>query len=42
MLFVEFRFLFFFAFVFTVYWALKNNTARKIFLLAASYFFYAC
>jgi alginate O-acetyltransferase complex protein AlgI len=42
MLFVEFRFFFFFAFVFTVYWALRQNTPRKIFLLAASYFFYAC
>lgn len=42
MLFVESRFFFFFAIVFCVAWALRSNTARKAFLLACSYFFYAC
>src|SRR4051794_18693370 len=42
MLFVEFRFLIFFAVVFSVHWALRGNTARKVWLLACSHFFYAC
>lgn len=42
MLFVQFRFLFFFLIVFAVHWALRGNTARKIWLLICSHFFYAC
>jgi alginate O-acetyltransferase complex protein AlgI len=42
MLFVEFRFFVFFAIIFCVHWALQSNTARKIWLLIASYFFYTC
>ncbi|MEI9892820.1 MAG: hypothetical protein WDN28_02605 [Chthoniobacter sp.] len=42
MLFVEFRFLFFFAVVFGVHWALRSNTARKWWLLLSSHAFYAC
>ncbi|MGI8891576.1 MAG: MBOAT family O-acyltransferase [Chthoniobacterales bacterium] len=42
MLFVESRFFIFFAVVLCVAWALRSNTARKVFLLACSYFFYAC
>ena len=42
MLFVETRFFFFFAVVFGVAWALRSNTARKAFLLACGYIFYAC
>ena len=42
MLFVEFRFFFFFAVVFSVHWALRSNTARKWWLLLSSHFFYAC
>jgi alginate O-acetyltransferase complex protein AlgI len=42
MLFVEIRFLFFFAIVFCVHWALRSNTARKWWLLLASHTFYAC
>src|SRR5438067_595318 len=42
MLFVEFRFFVFFAIVFSVYWSLRNNSARKVFLLLCSHFFYAC
>ncbi|MDR3406450.1 MAG: MBOAT family O-acyltransferase [Chthoniobacter sp.] len=42
MLFVEFRFLFFFALVFGVHWTLRSNTARKWWLLFSSHFFYAC
>src|SRR5689334_14023617 len=42
MLFVQFRFLVFFAIVFAVHWALRGNTARKVWLLLASHFFYAC
>ena len=38
--FVELRFLAFFAIVFGVHWALRWNTARKVFLLACSYVFY--
>src|SRR2546422_10260838 len=41
MSFVEFRFLWFFLVVFAVYWAMRDNTARKIWLLIASYAFYA-
>ena len=41
MLFVEARFFLFFAVVFAVTWSLRGNRERKIFLLAASYFFYA-
>ena len=33
---------FFFAIVFSVAWALRGNTARKVFLLVCSYFFYGC
>ncbi|HEV7401826.1 MAG TPA: MBOAT family O-acyltransferase [Chthoniobacteraceae bacterium] len=42
MLFVQFRFLIFFLVVFTVHWALRGLTARKVWLLAAGHFFYAC
>ena len=42
MLFVELRFFLFFALVFAIHWALRGNTARKVFLLACSYFFYGC
>lgn len=42
MLFVEFRFFVFFLVVFCVHWALRSNTARKVWLLACSHFFYAC
>ncbi|MEW6744970.1 MAG: MBOAT family protein [Planctomycetota bacterium] len=41
MLFVEYRFLVFFIVVLGVYWALRWNVARKIWLLATSYVFYA-
>jgi alginate O-acetyltransferase complex protein AlgI len=41
MSFVEFRFLWFFLLVFIVYWAMRNNAARKVWLLACSYAFYA-
>ena len=41
MLFVEFRFLWFFLAVFCVYWSLRENRSRKIWLLLCSYFFYA-
>ena len=42
MLFVELRFLIFFSVVFTVHWALRGNTARKLWLLLSSHCFYAC
>ena len=42
MLFVQFRFLIFFLIVLGVHWALRGNTARKVWLLACSHFFYAC
>lgn len=42
MLFVEFRFFWFFLAVFAVYWSLRENRTRKIWLLVCSYFFYAC
>ena len=41
MSFVEFRFLWFFLLVFIVYWAMRNNAARKVWLLLCSYVFYA-
>jgi alginate O-acetyltransferase complex protein AlgI len=41
-LFVQFRFLVFFVVVLSVHWLLRGNTARKVWLLAASHFFYAC
>src|SRR5882724_76174 len=41
MLFVEFRFFWFFLAVFCVYWALRENRSRKIWLLICSYIFYA-
>jgi len=41
LLFTELRFLAFFAAVFAVHWALRGSTARKVWLLAASYGFYA-
>ena len=40
MLFVEFIFLPFFVTVFVVHWLLPSHTARKVWLLAASYVFY--
>ncbi len=42
MLFVEFRFFWFFLAVFAVYWSFRKNDSRKIWLLVCSYFFYAC
>ena len=42
MLFVQFRFFVFFAIVLAVHWALRSNTARKVWLLLCSHFFYAC
>jgi alginate O-acetyltransferase complex protein AlgI len=41
MLFVEFRFFWFFLAVFSVYWLLRENRSRKIWLLICSYSFYA-
>ena len=41
MLFVEFRFFWFFLAVFCVYWSLRENRSRKIWLLLCSYVFYA-
>src|SRR5213078_3200553 len=41
MSFVEFRFLWFFLIVFGVYWSMRENDARKIWLLFCSYIFYA-
>ena len=41
MSFVEFRFLWFFLIVFGVYWSMRENAARKIWLLFCSYIFYA-
>ena len=41
MIFTELRFFFFFAVVLAIYWLLRANTWRKLWLLAASYFFYA-
>jgi alginate O-acetyltransferase complex protein AlgI len=42
MLFVEPRFFVFFLLVFGVHWALRSNTARKVWLLVCSHVFYAC
>lgn len=41
MLFNSFQFAYFFAIVFPLYWLLPHR-AQNVFLLAASYFFYAC
>lgn len=41
MSFVEFRFIWFFLIVFGVYWTMRDNAARKIWLLICSYTFYA-
>src|SRR4051794_2700153 len=41
MLFVEFRFFWFFIAVFAVYWTLRDNRSRKMWLLFVSYIFYA-
>ena len=41
MLFVEGRFFLFFGLVFAVHWLLRRNSARKVWLLLASYGFYA-
>src|SRR5919109_2059564 len=41
MSFVEFRFLWFFLVVFIVYWTMRDNAARKAWLLLCSYSFYA-
>jgi alginate O-acetyltransferase complex protein AlgI len=41
LLFTELRFLVFFALVFCVHWALRSNRTRKLWLLGASYVFYA-
>jgi alginate O-acetyltransferase complex protein AlgI len=41
-LFIEFRFIWIFAIIFLVHWALRGNTARKIWLLACSHAFYTC
>jgi alginate O-acetyltransferase complex protein AlgI len=41
-LFVEFRFLWIFAIIFLVNWALRSNTARKVWLLVCSHAFYTC
>jgi alginate O-acetyltransferase complex protein AlgI len=41
MLFVEFRFFWFFLVVFCVYWSLRENGSRKTWLLVCSYIFYA-
>jgi alginate O-acetyltransferase complex protein AlgI len=40
MIFIEFRFIWFFLLAFLIYWAIKNNTARKVWLLICSYVFY--
>ncbi len=42
MLFVEARFLLFFAVVFTVYWLVRSETVRRVWLTAAGFFFYCC
>jgi len=41
-LFVELRFVWIFALVFCVHWALRRNAARKVWLLLASHAFYSC
>jgi alginate O-acetyltransferase complex protein AlgI len=40
MIFTEFRFFIFFAIVFCVYWALRSNLWRKVWILSVSYLFY--
>jgi alginate O-acetyltransferase complex protein AlgI len=40
-IFTEFRFVVFFALVFAVHWALRSIATRKLWLLGASWFFYA-
>ena len=40
MIFTEFRFFFFFAVVFGVYWTLRSNRWRKVWILVCSYAFY--
>lgn len=42
MLFVESRFLLFFAVVFTIYWLLRAETLRRVWLTGAGFFFYCC
>src|SRR2546423_998623 len=42
MLFVEFRFFWFFLAVFAVYWSLRANRSRKFWLVFCTCFFYAC
>jgi alginate O-acetyltransferase complex protein AlgI len=42
MIFIQPAFFAFFLVVGGVYWFLRSNSARKLWLLAASYFFYAC
>ena len=42
MLFVQFRFVVFFLIVFAIHWLLRGNQTRKVWLLIASHFFYAC
>lgn len=41
MIFTEHRFLLFFGAVFALYWSLRGNSARELFLLVASYVFYS-
>ena len=41
MIFTELRFLLFFALVLCVHWSLDSDRAKKVWLLVASYFFYA-
>jgi alginate O-acetyltransferase complex protein AlgI len=40
MIFTEFRFFLFFGVVFAIYWALRHNSWRKVWILACSYLFY--
>jgi alginate O-acetyltransferase complex protein AlgI len=40
LLFVDLKFFLFFAIVLTIYWSLRSNSARKNFVLLASYYFY--
>jgi alginate O-acetyltransferase complex protein AlgI len=42
MIFSEPRFLVFFLLVFAVYWTLRSNRVRKLFLLGCSLYFYGC
>jgi alginate O-acetyltransferase complex protein AlgI len=42
MIFTEPRFILFFLVAFGVHWLLRNHRARKLWLLACSYFFYGC